>query len=123
MSLRRKPVRHDDDLADLPPEERVVAHATARALGEQRVKWTDRRLLIIFVLLVAIVAYIVQDQRSFKAVERRNCQSLNRTIAKIDHYSDNQAATVRRRTDLSPAAKAATLKNFADFRIPLQVCP
>lgn len=126
----QRPRRPAVDLEQLPPEERQVVAAAAHALGERRVRWTDRRLLIIFLLLVGIVAYLANDQRNakheqrnFVRVERGNCQSLNATIVKIDRYSDRQAASVRHRTDLSPAVKAQTLKNLTDFRIPLQVCP
>lgn len=120
-------------LARLSPEERTVIHAAAIALGQVRVRLTDRRMLILFVLLVALVVGSFQiqsnnrrtDDHRFDRFSKRtdeNCASIQAGVDKINRFYDKQAALVAKRPDLSDTVKRQTIANYESSKIKALNC-
>jgi uncharacterized protein HemX len=131
----------------VPPHEhdteKVIADTAAKILGERKVRFADRRLQILFVLLILILGGLGaqqkhlrsqqqslrsqqqqqdSDRRKFEAAERVLCYQINAIIVKNNSYVDQLSVQVERRTNLTPTEKQALLRTYAQSHLPELGC-
>jgi uncharacterized ion transporter superfamily protein YfcC len=120
-----------------PPHEHDIDQslhiAIAEAMGERKVRFTDRRLIIIFVFVVvaAILGFLVlkgqQDQRdrdfdAFRRATLYNCQREQFIVDKANAYYEAQIVATRARVDLDPVTRDTLIRNFTQAEFPSLRC-
>lgn len=134
--------------AQVPPhehdDENAIRGMIAAALGERKLRLTDRRLLWLYVITVAAIGFFFwqqhnsneiqrrhdqaqadqrdRDRRAFEAAERHNCDVLDSIITNSNRYFDRQTVAVRHRADLSPSVKRDAIRNYAQAHLPNLRC-
>src|SRR6478609_7527083 len=98
---------------DVSGLEQAFAIEAAHVLGEKKVRFTDRRLLILYgALVLAIVAFLTMfaraeeradaQNREFQHAITRICNDLNDSHVRVNALLDQLAATSQTRTDRTP---------------------
>lgn len=127
---RRRPsgrAHLESRLAELPEEERLVVEAAAVATGEHRIRWVDSRVFLIFLFVVLGGAWLINSVTTrldtFQLRSDRNCVTLDRgLILQFDGFLDNQIALIKKRTDLAPKVRQATIANYQKAKVARLSC-
>lgn len=113
--------------------EEIIARELGKALGERKVRLTDRRLIIMFVFVVVVGAFFLhqakaqQDQRDhdFATLQRAlhvNCDQEQFIVSKANAYYLAQIDAVGHRTDLKPSDKDVLIRNYQQALFPSLRC-
>lgn len=113
-----------------PPHEhdidQTITDAIALALGERKVRFTDRRLMVLYLVTVALLSFFLWQQHAnfvdFRKASVTNCRREQFIVDKANAYYEAQIRTTRARTDLKPADRNALLRNFAAAEFPSLNC-
>ena len=98
-----------------------------------KIAMTDRRLLIIYLLLVAILLAIVTFDRveaqriddfthKLSKASQIRCVALDTSYTKINKVIDQLALNVKNSTALTPDQKVQALMNYQDLHLPILDC-
>lgn len=122
-------------------EDPAINEAIAEALGEKRVRSTDKRLLIIFGLLVASLAFVFwtldraqdrledtiaavqESRRLFRAQIVENCMQVNEGNAKVNGLLQQLADRAATNTTRSPEENAEAVARYRGLQLPITQCP
>lgn len=114
-----------------------VREALAQALGERKVRLTDRRLLVCYLLLVAVIVWLaVQQQHASHAVERANvdrhrfesaavmnCQANRENTIRFNAFVARLIRTYQTSPVLTPAQRRDRVHFFDGLRQQVPTCP
>lgn len=88
------------------PFERHIANAIAEALGERKVRLNDRRLIVLWLVVMLLfgllATYVVQGRRNAESFERQiiaNCYAFNRFISSIQATTAASHALTQKQID------------------------
>ena len=121
---------HEHDDAD-------VREALAQALGERKVRLTDRRLLILFLACVTALTWLGVQQRSVdQAVARANrdrehferaiidnCRTNQKNTEKFNAFVDRIIASYATSPVLTPAQRQQRVDFFSGAKQSVPLCP
>lgn len=106
----------------------------AKELGEKKVRFTDRRLLIIYlVLTVAIIVFLAMfaeaERRSqaqneeFEVAITQVCDDLQDSHENINGLLDQLATSAANRPDRTPEQKAEAARIYQGLKLARLTCP
>lgn len=131
------------EVPGIPPHSHTsdveINTAIATALGERKLKFTDRRLLIIYLVIVLVGLYVLHhgntqsdslknvlsklntqetqlhtEQQRFEQATTLTCTVLNGVVMKYDSFLLSNRDTTASRTDLPANVKLQVVKNYND---------
>jgi uncharacterized protein HemX len=116
------------------PLEREVAAQAAQVLAEKKVRFTDRRLLVLYLALtLAIMVFLTMFARQERAAEESNrqfqhaitgvCTDLEESHTRINQLLDQLATSASTRPDRTPEQKAETAKVYQGLKLADLKCP
>lgn len=119
---------------DVSTLEREFAKEAAQVLGQKKVRFTDRRLLAIYLgLTLAVVVFLTMFARAEQKAEERNrefqsaithmCNDLNDSHDRVNALLDQLAASAASRTDRTPEQKAEAQRVYAGLKLADLSCP
>lgn len=114
-----------------------IREALAQALGERKVRLTDRRLLILFVCLVAALAWLGLQQRAandavhranvdrqhFEQAAVLNCHANRRNTVKFNAFVGRIVEAYRTSPVLTPQQQRERADFFAGAKQVVPKCP
>ena len=107
--------------------EKQVADALAQALGERRLRLTDRRLLALYVLFCAalILMFWTLDRQFevYRAAATKVCQQNNTGNRNVNQLLERLAQSAMANTSRTPAENAKAAETYRGLRLPISDCP
>lgn len=107
-----------------------INEALAQALGERKVRLTDRRLLILYGgLVLAFVLFGVLYQRGeaerhrFERIVTVNCESNRSNTIAFNHFIDKLVTSYQTSPVLTPKQRHERAVFFAEVKQQVPACP
>lgn len=124
----------EPEIADVTPLERQFAKEAAQVLGEKKVRFTDRRLLVLYLALtIAVITFLTMFARAEAKAEDRNrefqvaitqvCTDLEESHTRINDLLDQLAVSAANRSDRTEAEKAEAARVYAGLKLADLTCP
>lgn len=124
----------EPETTEATPLERQIALEAAQVLGAKKVRFTDRRLLVLYLALtLSIMAFLTMFARQEHAAELRNrefqhaitgvCDDLEESHARVNQLLDQLAESAATRTDRTPEEKAEAARVYRGLKLADLTCP
>lgn len=111
-----------------------ITEAIAAALGERKVRLSDRRLLLIYLFVVLLIVITTSylghnqrqanlDRREFEYAASKNCLANRQNTVNFNAFIDKLIASYRQSKLLTPQEKEERSRLFTGAKLEVPDCP